>query len=66
MRIMTDIMTTTEAAELLRVGPDAIRRWCERGKLEAQRINGWQWAISRDSVMRAYVRKRRVDMMRQQ
>lgn len=36
---LPDLLTVSEAAELLRVSPLTIKRWGKRGKLPAIRIN---------------------------
>ena len=36
---LPDLLTVREVAEVLRVSPLTIKRWCKRGKLPAIRIN---------------------------
>lgn len=43
-------VTTTEAADLLGVSPELVRRWCRDGRLAARRPGG-SWLIDRGSVL---------------
>ena len=42
-------MNTTEAAEILRIHPDTVGRWCQRGRLTSRK-HGDRWHISPEVV----------------
>lgn len=48
---MTEVLTTTEAADILGVNPFTVVRWLRAGKLDGGKV-GHQWVITRESVMR--------------
>jgi len=48
---MDEMLTTAEAAELLRVSEFTIRRWCASGRLPAIKL-GRDWRISRTRLDR--------------
>ena len=41
------ILTPTDAARLLGVSPDSVRRWCEQGRIPGYRTPGGHWRIAR-------------------
>lgn len=45
----------TEAAELLGVSPDTVRRWCDEGRLKATRSAGGHRSISGKEIARYLV-----------
>ena len=45
----------TEAAELLSVSPDTVRRWCDEGRLKATRSAGGHRSISGKEIARYLV-----------
>lgn len=53
------VLTTNQAAEMLDVHPDTVRRWCENGEITALKV-GRNWAVARDDVMR----RRRLQIIR--
>lgn len=44
-----DLLTTTEAATIMRVTPATVRRWCEAGTLPAVKPRG-QWLIAESDL----------------
>lgn len=48
-----------EAAEVLGVSPDTVRRWVEQGRLPAERSSGGQRLVSRADVARLLTKRRR-------
>lgn len=41
------LLTAEEVADVLRVHPTTVRRWAERGEIEAKRLpNGWRFPAS--------------------
>ena len=47
--------SSTEAAELLGVSPDTVRRWCDEGRLKATRSAGGHRSISGKEIARHLV-----------
>jgi excisionase family DNA binding protein len=52
MRQQNNLITTSEAAEILNVTVRTVERWCVSGKLPAQRTSGGWWVIRREDVER--------------
>ena len=46
-----DLLTSTQAGELLGVSADTIKKYCQWGKLKAMKM-GRDWLISRSEVSR--------------
>ena len=44
-----ELLSTSEVGELLRIAPNTIAGWCEKGRLECVRI-GREWRIPADAV----------------
>lgn len=53
-----------EAAEILGVSPDTVRRWSDSGRLPAQRSAGGQRLVSRADVARLLSERRRAGQER--
>lgn len=58
---------TTEAAERLRVSQQQIRRWCEEGRIRAERTPGGTWRIPAEQfegvgMLRLYAAGKRADI----
>ena len=45
-----NLLTTTQAAELLEVARDTVARWVRLGQLAAMRLPSGQYRISREAV----------------
>jgi len=45
-----NLLTTSEAADLLAVTPDAVRKWVQFGRLEALRTPGGHYRIPREVI----------------
>jgi excisionase family DNA binding protein len=53
------ILTTEEAAALMRVTEQTIKKWCRAGKMPgAFKLGGREWRVSRD-VLVAHIRGQR-------
>jgi excisionase family DNA binding protein len=46
---MNDELTVKQAAKIARVTRSYIRRLASNGRLEARKLDGWQWLIDRRS-----------------
>lgn len=57
LEVMSDELTTTQAAQQLGISPRAVRGLCERGTLDATQRKG-QWLISADAVLDQIARNR--------
>ena len=55
----TDRIRLGEAAEILGVSPDTVRRWVDSGQLIAQRTAGGQRTVTRTDVARLAAERRR-------
>lgn len=58
---MTETMTTTEAAKVLRVCRRTVLRMVERGALRAHRLNNWGMRINAADVRSVAATGRRAD-----
>jgi excisionase family DNA binding protein len=45
-----DLLTTSEAAELLKVHRDTVARWIRLGQIEAMKLPGGQYRVARAVV----------------
>jgi len=45
------LWTTREAAEVLRVAPSTIRRWCKEGTLDSVPLSPYTWRVRAASVV---------------
>lgn len=48
---LNQLLTTTQAASLLNVSADTVRRMCAAGQIEAVRVRGI-WRVNRDSLIK--------------
>lgn len=55
---MSDLLTTREAAELLKLKRDTLERMCRDGRIEAVRVSRF-WRVERCEVMRLIEEGRR-------
>jgi excisionase family DNA binding protein len=46
---MTELLTTKDAAEELDISPQMVRRHCDNGNIDAQRL-GIGWVITREAL----------------
>lgn len=46
-----DILTTSEAADLLKVNPTVLRRWAAAGTVPAGRLGNRNWRFSRKALI---------------
>ena len=46
----SDILTTKEAADFLKVSQSAVKNWIRSGKLLAMKLPGGQYRITRDAL----------------
>lgn len=51
-----DTVTIKQAADLLKVHPDTVRRWCASSRLPARKSFG-MWIIDKDDVRRELIKK---------
>jgi molybdopterin-binding protein len=56
---MDDRIRLGEAAEILGVSPETVRRWADEGRLPAERSAGGQRLVRRDDVARVLAERRR-------
>lgn len=55
VRKFPNFITTTEAAAMMRVSPETIRRLCEAGEIAAVKLSPTgHWRIDRDKMMDKY------------
>ena len=47
-----DLLTTVEVAAMLRIHPSSVRRWIERGEVEAIQLPGGRYRVPRSEVER--------------
>jgi molybdopterin-binding protein len=59
-----DLLRLGEAAEILGVSPDTVRRWADRGRLPAERSAGGQRLVRRGDVARLLAERRRAGQER--
>lgn len=58
---MSDLLTTADAARILRFSPATVREMIRRGELRAQRW-GRQWRIEADSLSKEPTKPKHVDV----
>jgi len=54
-----DLLRLGQAAEILGVSPDTVRRWIKSGRLQAERTGGGQRVVTRSDVARLAAERRR-------
>jgi excisionase family DNA binding protein len=47
-----DILTADEAAELLRLNPEVLRRKAAKGEIPGKKVGGTTWRFSRRELMK--------------
>ncbi len=47
-----DLLTTREAARLLKTSPAMVRRWIKQGRLPATKLGGARYRLSRTQLLR--------------
>lgn len=47
----TETITTGEAARMLQVSPETVRRWIKSGYIDAQRLPSGQARINRETII---------------